>query len=135
MTECSKCGVCCDPVLLTSDTIALASNLRISPRERRWLLEDLKPMSRKEAKAKVPWAFESGVLWRNNVGQVSWPLFYRCQHFNEETRQCESHHDLPETCSGFPWFGAPPHPHAVLPPECSYNVDVGRPVQIIKKPS
>lgn len=90
-------------------------------------------MSRKLAAQYSPWMFGGNIVFLDGR-TIAPPAFYSCRHFNEETRSCMSHDDLPETCSGYPWFGGLPEPHRVLSPHCSYNVDVGRPVELTQKP-
>jgi Fe-S-cluster containining protein len=134
--ECIEgCGACCDPVMLAAPHLQQALLPSLSARDRRWMLEDLVAMPAKEAAAKTAW-----MRARPTVGFVEGRLsretfFYRCRQFDAETRACRSHDDLPSACGGFPWHGGVPHPDAALPPECGYNVDVGRvPVEITRKP-
>lgn len=127
MTTCREgCGACCDPVML-GDTHLAQSRLNITDRDRRWFLEDLRAMPGKEAAAKTAWMRASG---RRTVGFVDGRMtrdafFYSCRHFDPVARTCASHDDLPSACSGYPWHGEP-RPDAAIPPECSFNADVGR---------
>lgn len=77
----------------------------------------------------MPWAFRLGVIWMKDGSPTS-PAFYTCRRFDEETRRCTSHDDLPETCAGYPWFDGEPNHLKLLAPECSYNADVGRTVAV-----
>lgn len=129
------CGACCDPVMLAAPHFEQA-RLDISERDRRWMLEDLVAMPFREGVAKTAWMGN-----RQSFGVVAGRLvveryFYRCRQFDADTRVCMSHDDLPSACSGYPWHGEP-HPNKAIPPQCGYNVDVGRepvPVTLSRKP-
>lgn len=130
-----RLGRCCNPVLLPDVAWKLATNPRISRRERKWLLDELRPAGFRSAKTDGDYVFATNTIgWSGGRRQNDvLPLFYKCAHFNEETGECGSHEDLPETCSAFPWDDEPPEPQRVLPPECAYNSDIGRPIQLTRK--
>lgn len=135
MTECNGCGVCCDPVVLPITQIE-ALTAPLDPEVRRWVLEDLIPMSRREAKAKFPLVFERPVHQvLNGVATMLQPLFYRCRNYDPETGRCAIYETRPETCRDFPWAGGRPNPGIALPAPCSFNADVGRPVAVTIRPS
>lgn len=121
--------------MLAEPHISQATTPGISERDRRWLLEDLSPMGGREAAAKTPWL--RGHLSAGMVGGrvVIGRFFYWCRHFDPATRTCASHDDLPSACKDYPWRDDPPHPAKTLPPQCGYNVDVGRvPVELTVGP-
>lgn len=123
-------------MLLPDIAWKLATNTRISPRERKWLLDELKPASFRKAKTDGDYVFASNTYgWSGGRrrGDIL-PFFYTCVHFNEETGACRSHDNLPETCQEFPWGDNEPEADRVLPPECAYNADIGRPIQLTRKP-
>ncbi len=136
MTECRLgCGACCDPVQIPW-TQAEAVTLPIDPRDRFWMLEMLTPMSRREAKAKMPHLFDGRPVVDANKRPV-FPMFYSCRAFDPETRLCTAHELRPPICSGFPWYDEAPKRNATIPPQCEFNRDVGREpvmVEITAKP-
>lgn len=91
-------------------------------------------MSPRLARELAPWLFDGDILWLDNEDNLAAPAFYSCRNFNLETRECTSHDDLPETCAGYPWYEGKPQPGKMLSPHCSYNADVGQPVELTRKP-
>lgn len=136
MTECNRCGACCDPVTLLVDRFEQARVPGMGARERRWLLEDLSPMPYREARRKAPHLtvaldVPGGLVDPVNPGLNTTAVavgFYRCRHFDPATRTCASHDDLPQPCRDFPWFGLGPRRQAALPPPCSFRADIGQPI-------
>lgn len=96
---------------------------------RRWILNDLTPMPYREGMAKAPQL--AGRDLATADGEMASVFFYRCRWFDAETRQCMNYENRPAVCSGYPWGGGPPRPDAALPPACSFNADVGRPVAFL----
>jgi Fe-S-cluster containining protein len=108
MTACSSCGGCCSPVSLawTQDDVRRMMPFQIDDRTRRWVLEELHPLTRREAR----------------------PTYYRCDNYDPGTRQCTAYDDRPGVCRDHPTYGQPVNPGASLPPGCSYRADIGQPV-------
>lgn len=130
-TACNFCGGCCDPVVMP---FTQAEAIRMPPTEldaahRKWVLNDLTPMSYHEGIAKMP--HMRGQSMATASGELSMPFFFRCRWFDNETRLCTNYENRPEVCSSYPWGGRPPRSDAALPPQCSFNADIGRPVALL----
>lgn len=129
MTECrEKCGSCCDPVTLPYSQ-AEASRQVTDPQDadtRHWILNDLTPMSPKEAKAREPFLFAKTLV--PAVGMSVYPNFYSCKWFDREARACTNYEGRPKACSVWPWKFDAPNPRLGLPPTCSFRADVGKEV-------
>lgn len=132
-STCNGCGSCCDPVSLPFTQDEARRNTRIEPRTRKWLLEELTPMPRREAREKEPWLFTTNIHGR--FLEDSLPFYYRCKWFDEETRACTNYDDRPEPCRDYPWGDGPPKPNAALAPSCSFREDIGQPVILRTKPA
>jgi hypothetical protein len=104
----------------------------LDPRTREWIIHDLVPIRRSEALAEMPWLRrphvwrnpETGVVYRENDKH-----YYRCTLFDPATRRCTAHDTRPDTCRGYPWYGADKlGPEKALPPGCEFHLDRGEPV-------
>lgn len=130
MTECNGCGSCCDPVVLhfTQEEYA---NQEIDPADKRWILEDLTPMPRKEAKDKEPDYYHTSMdgFWDPYTVTAGLPFFYSCKHFDAATRECLNYEHRPPMCLGYPWHGKAPNRNTLLFPKCSFREDIGQLVQ------
>lgn len=105
----------------------------LSERTRRWLLDDLTPMSRRDVLAREPWLLDANEprLSRSpDGGDLFIPFFYSCRWFDRETRRCTNWEDRPEPCRAYPWGDGPPDHTAALPPTCSFRADIGQTVEI-----
>lgn len=127
--ECrAGCGACCDPVVLPYTQIeAMSHASSFDPEELRWILEDLVPMGRREAKAKFPELFARqsfGVVNGQLIGDT--PMFYSCRNLDPETRRCGIYDHRPPACREFPWYGEGPDARKALPAACEFNREVGR---------
>lgn len=138
MTTCNGCGCCCDPVTLPYNQQELRlgqTPYDVTEDERRWVLDDLVPMSRRVAKTKAPWYFGQAVMGANPGEDMA--FFYSCRNFDAETRQCRIYDDRPFACRHYPWYGGDPQPGAALPHPCSFREDIGQtvvPLELIPKP-
>jgi Fe-S-cluster containining protein len=104
-----------------------------------WILNVLRPISRREGLALAPW--ERDVQPMVNVhprnGQPSflaplpWPSsFYRCDWFDPQTRLCTHYDKRPDLCREFPRNNADRVIEGTkLPPMCGYRVDLGQTVE------
>ena len=115
MTECSRCGDCCENL-----------QLNFTKRELRAYVTDVgddaaTPVTRAHlANARFILAH-----WHRAAGGGT-ATRYACDAFDPSTRLCTAHADRPPICQGYPWYGAPPGSRAVkLPAPCSFNADLG----------
>jgi Fe-S-cluster containining protein len=131
MTACSSCGGCCSPVSLawTQDDVRRMMPFQIDDRTRRWVLEELHPLTRREAVAATPW-LDGKQTYAVKGGRLvmTRPTYYRCDNYDPGTRQCTAYDDRPGVCRDHPTYGQPVNPGASLPPGCSYRADIGQPV-------
>lgn len=112
MTECSKCGLCCDRILLGFDPQDRAAQRLAGPLE--------------------PWEKHQYEFLRDHWTVLSHDesCVVRCDRFDPATRECLAYDDRPDICSGYPWYGHDPlsrmnkDVRQVLPPQCSYTADV-----------
>lgn len=134
MTDCNGCGSCCDPVTLpwTQRQVQMTLPGSIMDAEtRRWVLEDLTPISRREGLRRTPWLQREGAVVIAFMGDeviVDAHSYYDCKHFDRETRRCTNYENRPQPCRDYPWYDGTPTPAAALPGWCSFNADVGREV-------
>jgi len=120
MTECNRCGECCEnmPLNLTKRqlraVLAEASGDAGDAAQR-----DLEENAR----------FILGHWHRSGGGGTR--TRYSCDAFDPASRLCTAHDERPPICRGFPWYDRPPGTRKVrLPASCSFNADVGVPVVI-----
>lgn len=138
MTSCNGCGRCCDPVPLpyTQDDVrrALPGEISGGKADRDFILNVLRPLRRRDGLARSWYNGGKTLLTstdpRDRNVQLVTTFFYECPFFDQATRQCTNYDSRPPMCAGYPWYTARPDPQIALPPECSYNADVGRPVQV-----
>lgn len=118
-TTCSRCGDCCDPVIMTGDPQQLAAELlakrRINARNR----ADAEFM-RDHWKTADTYVDEYG----GRVYEV------RCDMFDTKRRLCTAHDARPPVCQDYPWYGMTPEERIDsesaygMSPRCSYTADV-----------
>jgi Fe-S-cluster containining protein len=114
MTECARCGDCCDPVNFT--------------------------MSPGEITAKLADPYLAGINRQSlEFANTHWHLIrrgeYKCDYFNADTRLCTAHDKRPPICSRYPWYEDEPKltgTGAYLSPRCSYNADVRNMLPIVQ---
>lgn len=131
------CGRCCHPVTLPFNQFEAALRTDLPARSLRWILEDLTPMAPETAFRLAPYLFlrPTKVELKDGTLVDAPNHFYRCRNFDPGTKTCAIYEDRPDTCRNYPWYGRKPNDAAALPPECGYNVDVGRqPVPITLSP-
>lgn len=111
MTECSRCGDCCENIPLSSTK----AHLRV-------LLAD--PETSPESAATARFVLEH---WHRSGGggeKTRWS----CDRFDPATRLCMAHDDRPPVCSGYPWYDGLHNPATVplvhMPVRCSFWADV-----------
>ncbi len=133
MTTCAEnCGACCDPVTLPYTLLEAMSHPQIPVDQRTWAARSLIPMSPREAFAIAPWL--RGKLQRDGDRLVS-AFYFRCRHFDRETRRCTDYENRPAMCRDYPHYGGQVPLGASLPPTCSFRADIGEvPVAITPRP-
>ncbi len=120
LTDCNRCGDCCENLRLNVTKRALRAFL---VERDRW--RDTPEAIEHEANARF-------ILehWRR-AGGGGRATVYACDAFDRATRLCTAHQDRPPICAGYPWYGEAPGVRTPrLSPHCSFNADVGVPVQI-----
>lgn len=115
--------------MLPYNWIEATTDPSIPEEMRRWTERSLTRMSRREAYTLAPWL--KGKQLRDQFGVLLEPNFFRCAHFDRETKRCTDYHHRPDMCSGYPWYDNEPRPDAALPPGCSFRDDL---IQIGAKP-
>jgi Fe-S-cluster containining protein len=99
--------------------------------DRRWLLEDLTIIPRREGLARSPHLTQGGVTRAlvDGDGVLMWSFFYECRHFDPETRRCTNYDSRPPACRDYPLYGAPSlDPAKAIPEACTYRetpVEIG----------
>jgi Fe-S-cluster containining protein len=137
VTVCSGCGQCCEVVSfpLTQAEVGRIPPWQIDERTRRWVTEDLKPMSRRRVRQLRPDLIDGPArVGKHPVSgeMILAMVFYSCRLYDPDARRCTDWADRPDVCRGYPdgyesvgW----PNPAMNLPPRCSFNADLGRPVE------
>ena len=104
MTECSRCGDCCDPVWYPYGPA------------------DLRQLNERVDSPDVRFAVAH---WRATGEQRDDGHAYTCDFFDATTRLCTAHDERPPICRGYPWYDEPPARRlVVLPVQCSYRADL-----------
>lgn len=125
MTECSKCGLCCERIAIgwnpeeVEDMVAGWENPGVNVQEdvafikKHWSLIDPKPTDHVMSSA----------------------YYAKCDMFDVENRLCMAHEDRPPVCKGYPWYGNDPKEYikkTTLYPQCSFNADVNIMLPIVQ---
>lgn len=121
MTECARCGDCCDPVIFTRDPQEYAA--------RRLCDADLSADNRRNCE----FMLEHWRVIRPIVvdGYLTDSFEVECDQFDKTTRTCLAQDTKPPVCDGFPWYGRAEDDYEgrqpiadQLSPRCSFNADV-----------
>lgn len=122
MTDCSRCGDCCDPVIVVFDPQVWAAE--------RLTAANLSDVGRGNAEfLRDHWTSQS-TFTEQLEGQDVTVHRVRCSAFDPDSRLCTAHDSRPQVCSGFPWYGRPDGDKGRRPvadslsPRCSFNADV-----------
>lgn len=131
MTECNSCGGCCDPVIMPMTMREMRERALVADDWERastaFVLEHFTELSQREGMRRAPWMADamrgkSGLLFQGRV--IPQPVYYECDQYNSETRECMAYDDRPPFCRGFPFHGGPPQ-QGLLPPACEFKRDIG----------
>lgn len=125
MTTCREgCGACCSPVVLPYGPAEIAAvAARAGERERRWLLDELRPISRREGVRRRP---ETRGIQQGANGEFAFAWHYECSNYDAETRRCLAFEERPDVCRLYPdGYDVPLNRSVVLPASCSFRADVG----------
>jgi Fe-S-cluster containining protein len=118
MTECSRCGDCCDPVVFTLSRGQVTADLA-------------DPYVAGRARRDLTFIADHWHLIGAHHNIRTGFFTYRCDKFDPEARLCTAYADRPPICSGFPWYGDEPRRSLTLSPRCSFQADVRTMLPII----
>lgn len=135
MTECSRCGNCCERIYTGWNLEYLKNAVdkwRAGPDPTtnliefsEWVNDDLESMLRSRRNAIANYEFvKDNWVSRNESPPEDGHENWNCTRFDTETRMCNAHSDRPPVCSGYPWYGRKPFEDADLSPQCSFNADI-----------
>jgi Fe-S-cluster containining protein len=122
VTECARCGDCCEHV---------GPNISVPDLRRRLANPYYAGHNRNQAEKLVQMLTErTGVRWTGTRYRVT----YACTHFDRVGRLCTAHAERPDMCSGYPWYTKDGRPtqqaleRGRIPdyfsPRCSFVADV-----------
>lgn len=110
MTECNKCGDCCDPVYLYGGSEKLVRDFLEAKPDR-----EKDPVDRD-----FIWYNWTRIADNGPDGGI-----YECKAFDRNTRTCTAHEDRPDVCRRFPWYDKPPRESMLRDlPNCSFRADL-----------
>jgi Fe-S-cluster containining protein len=112
MTECNRCGACCEDISLGTgcDETVLGR-----------LAADWEAWGDEAPDAKFILTYWDAEVY--DEGEVR----FTCQRFDPMTRLCTAHDERPPVCREFPWYGHAPMVEALYPwvaKTCSYVADI-----------
>lgn len=121
MTECSKCGDCCEEISLNIDHGKIVQQIAQGYGAGRWLkdanfiINNMRPTGR---------VIRQG----NRVKQV-----LECSKFDKESRICTAHDDRPTVCRDYPWYNREPvKGDTTMKGRCSYLADAYKMLPIVE---
>lgn len=145
MTECGKCGNCCENIITSWDLSTLEQNWNgwvVGPdptvdlvafdawvRENGLELEDA--LSRRKS-CYENYAFVKAHWTRQEERPPDGSFVWDCAKFDSVTRECTAHESRPPICSGYPWYGKPPYRESNLSPQCTFNADIRTMLKIVE---
>lgn len=130
MTECAKCGDCCERISFTGNWSYLQEWLDWWDKHCAWAMANLRDgedgghsLDEQEQRTLANARFLA-VHWRPAPGYTrdAMPLF-ACDAFDPVTRLCTAHDARPPICRDFPWYGRPDRSPR-FGPRCSFWADV-----------
>jgi Fe-S-cluster containining protein len=108
MTECNKCGDCCENIYFNKEQI---ETMRLTGMTMKGYIPS------KDNWEDMYFIYQN---WDEN-DDGSW----NCSMFDLESRLCTAHDSRPPVCRGFPWYGREPHKVAIEKYiNCSFWADV-----------
>lgn len=116
MTDCSRCGNCCENITISFDPMA----------------EDLGDWGER---GQVDLLFIRE-HWHRRDGFTTFT--YSCDQFDPKSRLCTAHESRPPVCRDYPWYGRPPEERSStvvakeMSPQCSFNADVRTMLPIVE---
>jgi Fe-S-cluster containining protein len=131
MPECNGCGACCEPFVTVYgpfDLVRLAHTME--PEELAFHREHLTPMRRKDGRRMAAWNSGFSEFVIEGKAQLVATHYYKCDRYDPVAKLCTDYDNRPDVCRGFPWYGQRPDRRKSLPPTCSFNEDIGRPVEV-----
>jgi len=138
MTECNRCGDCCEDIWLGTSKrreIIAYGDPRDDAIWQAWVDSWTAEGLQKGQLAKRPGFIYDYLTaafvvehWHGGV-RAKGPAtkHWTCDAFDTETRLCTAHADRPPVCSGYPWYGRAPTPEGAqqaLSKRCSFWADV-----------
>jgi Fe-S-cluster containining protein len=134
VTECTRCGDCCEGFPLnTPERADVYGRKMLAGVGSRWL-----PPKSNDGAMRKQWA------WMANLEVIAGPFPYRetdkdgkervvmrwrysCPIFDSVARLCSDHTNRPPVCRKFPWYGRDPKEDSYknLPARCSFVADTG----------
>lgn len=115
MTECARCGRCCEVISLGFSMDALVSGKVIPalPYDGEFIKKYWKELTPIEA-------------WHINPDKTFFPgrHYYKCTKYDKFRHTCTAHKFKPPVCEGFPWYGQAPHNDALYWDGCAFNRDI-----------
>jgi Fe-S-cluster containining protein len=139
VTDCNGCGGCCDPFITVFSPASFglgheihidgSIGAKLDPDELAFAREHLTAMRRSDGRNMVrDWSRGYSEFIIDGDVRLVPAFYYRCDRYDPTERRCTDYDNRPDCCRGYPWYGDPPDTHKALPPTCSYNADIGRPV-------
>lgn len=121
MTECARCGDCCESFPLnTPERADIWGRAMLTEVGRIGAKHTGRGVSRKQA----AWMGNLTVVagpYRHEDGTMRWR--YSCPLFDPVARVCTDHANRPPICSRYPWYDREPDTYKSLPPRCSFIAD------------
>jgi len=115
VTECAKCGDCCDHIYLRPSVAKLLREWGAFWRSENPSVERLVAAGWERDTAEACFVNERlranstfvAEHWTVIEDKETGPI-HSCDRFDSETRLCMAHDERPPICSGFPWYGEDP---------------------------
>jgi len=109
MTECNKCGQCCEVIPLKY----LKKDLYNNPHpDAQWILKHFRRISKVEAR-------------KRNSAWSGKGIYYECDQYNWDSRECMPQDLKPDMCKKFPWYDKEPSAEFLIPfKKCSFWEDI-----------
>lgn len=119
MTECAKCGDCCEAIPLGLSKTAMMRYEYESGSPNHLTALFINKWWRRISRAKY-------ASVHPEAAQTASHFFYECLKFDPVSRLCTAHDERPPICSNYPWYGRSPlaMDHHGIPARCSFWTDV-----------